>query len=220
MVIKLFLKLTAYSSFLPLILGLFTFSVNSKPIRYLILLSAVACISEVTGAYLASQQISNLFLFHFYPPIELCLLLVIYSLNLRYVVPEKYFWITGMLYLLFSLINTLYFQPLHVFNTYGRGVESFLVLGLAIGYSILLLYQPSEDRNRNRPMFWINTGILLYFSVNLVFFFMSNYLLENFSQTANYFIWTFHALVGFALYLFFTFAIYIDWKKAKSPVLS
>ncbi len=210
----------SYASLVPFLLGLFSFSLNSKPIRYLIGLSAVACITEFTGTYLALHNTPNLFLFHFYPPIELCLLLVIYSLNMRHAVPSSVFWSVGILFILFSVINTLYFQPLHVFNTYGRGTESFLVLGLAIGYSILHLGQTTGDRNQNRPMFWINTGVLIYFSVNLVFFFMSNFLLENLSQTFNYFVWGFHALVSLALYLFFTFAIYLDWKKAKSPVLS
>lgn len=210
----------SYASLVPLLLGLFSFSLNSRPIRYLIGLSAVACITEFTGTYLALQNTSNLFLFHFYPPVELSFLLVIYSLNMRHAVPSVVFWSFGILFILFSVINTLYFQPLHVFNTNGRGVESFLVLVLAIGYSILLLYRPGEHRNQNRPMFWINTGVLIYFSVNLVFFFMSNFLLENLSQTLNYFVWGFHALVGLVLYMFFTLAIYLDWKKAKSPASS
>lgn len=210
----------AYASLLPLLLGLFTFSSNGKAIRFLILLSIIACVTEYTGAYLAYQQIPNLFLFHLYPPIEFSILLVIYSINLKRFIPKYVFWGIGILFISLSVLNTIYFEPLNVFNANGRGLESFLVLGIATGYSIFQLKALPEERTDNKAMFWVNTGLMMYFSVNLVLFFMSNYLLKNFSQTFNNFLWDFHALISFVLYLFFTFAIYIDWKKAKSQVLS
>ncbi|MDW3195115.1 MAG: hypothetical protein R8G66_22265 [Cytophagales bacterium] len=209
-----------YASLLPLLLGLFTFSRNHGAIRYLILLSLVACLTEFIGAYLAYHKTPNLFLFHLYPPIEFSIILTIYSLNMRSTVQPIAFLVAGVLFVLLSVANVLYIQPLHVFNTHGRGLESFLVLCLAIGYAIQQLYRPEGVKARNKPMFWINTGILIYFSTNMLLFYMSNYLIDNFSMAFNKFIWDFHAVVSFALYLFYTFAIYIDWKKAKSPVLS
>lgn len=210
----------AYSSIVPLLLGIRTFKVNSPAIRYLVVLSGIACITEVIAVYLGLRRIPNLFLFHFYPPIEFCLLLTIYALHTQKHVSKSIYWGIGGAFVVFSIVNTLFFQPLHVFNTHGRGLESFLVLGMAIGYSIFQLYSPMSSNLRSRTMFWINTGVLIYFSVNLVFFFMSNYLMENFSKALNAILWNFHALISFALYLFFTIAIYIDWKKAKSPASS
>ena len=220
MLIDIIIKaFSTYASFLPFLLGLVTWRRNARSVRFLVLLSVVACTTEMISALLAYQRIPNLFLFHFYPPVELVFILVIYGIELRESISGWVFRAIGICFVGYSILNTILWQPLQVFNTNGRGVESLLLVILSVIYTTLQLKR-DHGLKSGEAMFWVNTAVLLYFSLNLVFFFMSNYLNEHFSQQFTSYIWNFHAGLSFVRYLFFTIAIYIDWKSNRSPVLS
>jgi len=210
----------SYASFIPFILGLITFKRGQKTIKYLIVLVALACLTESASNWMADHKIPNLFLFHFYTPLELILFLVIYRLQLHPELPSKLFLWIGVSCILLSLMNTIWLQPLHVFNTFGRGLECIVLIYLSIMYLILRIRSKNNFSFKEEPMFWINTAVLIYFPVSMVFLLMSNYLRENFSIEFNSFIWNFHALLSFLQYVLFTIAIYTEWKRTKSPVLS
>lgn len=212
--------IASYASFLPFVFGVLIFQRAEKTIRYLTLLLGIACITELTSKALAIRGISNLFLFHIYPVVEFSLYLLIYQLHFRTGKARKLLLCAGICFLLFSITNTIFLQPLHEFNTYGRSLESLLLSVISITYLLTEINSIESLANRERSMFWVNTAVLTYFPLNLVFFFMSNFLHTHFSNEFNNFLWDIHAILSIAQYLIFTIAIYTDWKSRKSPVLS
>ncbi len=212
--------IASYASFLPFILGLLLFQRAEKSIRYLTVLLGIACITELTSKALAIRGISNLFLFHIYPVAELFLFTLIYRPHFRTARARNTLSGTAIGFLIFTLVNTVFFQPLHEFNTYGRSLESLLLSVVSITYLMTEINSMESVTKREQPMFWINTAVLMYFPLNLVFFFMSNFLWTHFSREFNNFLWDIHALLSLVQYLIFTIAIYTNWKSRKSPVLS
>ena len=209
-----------YVSIIPFVWGLFILKRAKATIKLLTLLIGLAFLTEHLSSFLANRGINNLFLFHLYPSAELIIYLLIYRLHFTGRQAVRALFITGLAYVLLSVFNTLYIQHLGQFNTYGRTLESLILSVLGITFLTTTIKNLGSHINKSHAIFWINTGVLFYFPLNLVFFVMSNFLLKNYSNEFHNSLWTLHALLSFAQYVIFTIAIYTEWKRTKSPVLS
>ena len=218
--VKDFISFAGYTSGIPLLCGALIFRVVPKPIRYLTILAGFALITEIISTVLAKENTSNLFLFHIYPSIEFVLFLLIYQTYFRSGKEQKALRAIGGLFLLFSIFNTLFIQHIREFNTHGRALECLLLVVLSIAYLQMKILKVGTPDSQDRSMFWINTAVLLYFPLNLVFFLMSNYLLKHIPDQLHITLWTVHAYLSIAQYLLFTIAIYTAWRRQKSPALS
>lgn len=212
--------IAGYASIIPLIVGLVAYNKAQVTIRLLVILCGFAFMTETTGIVLSLWKTSNHFLFHIYPIVELFLFALIYRIQFDNARIKKSILSIAVIFLFFSLFNIFYIQKLYDFNTYGRGLESFILVILGIFYLISGLKNTGGFKTGQTPMFWINVAVLLYFPLTMVFFSMNNYLYRNFSQEFNNFLWDIHALLSFTQYILFTVAIYTEWKRTKSPVLS
>ena len=125
-----------------------------------------------------------------------------------------------IVFLILTLLNAFFVQPIYNFNTYGRGLESLILVVISIYYLTSKIGQEALPHDQEKVMFWINTSVLLYFPLNMVFFTMNDYLLSNYSIAFNNSLWDIHAILSIAQYILFTIAIYTEWKRTKSPVLS
>ena len=212
--------IAGYASLVPLLCGLLLFRKAGAGIKYLTLLLAIASLTELIGIVLSAQKVSNLFLFHTYPLLEYLMFLLIYRLHFQSPKLKKLLWTSGVFFLLFSAFNSFFIQSLNEFNTYGRAVESLLLSLLALSYMVINLGSITPEDDKGQPMFWINTAVLIYFPLNLVFILMSNFLLHNFSDDFHRSLWNIHAILSLGQYVLFTIAIYQEWKSTKLPALS
>lgn len=210
----------SYSSIVPFIAGLLIFRKSQKPIRYLTILVGIACVTELMSKALGVNDIPNRFLFHIYPVFEFTLYLFIYQIHFTTHKAKNILRLLGAFFILFCLVNTVFIEGLESFNTNGRGLESLLLVTVSISYLYSKIYTNSPPTDEEKPMFWVNTAVLMYFPLNLVFFSMGNFLYQNFSRQFNNFLWDIHAVLSFTQYVLFTIAIYLEWKKTKSPALS
>jgi hypothetical protein len=94
------------------------------------------------------------------------------------------------------------------FNTYARSLEGILVIILCLSWCYQTLTEMKIRALQQDPVFWTNTGFLLYFSGNVLLFTFSNYIL-NINHALNQYIWAFHALFSILLYFFITIGL---WK--------
>ena len=99
------------------------------------------------------------------------------------------------------------------FNPVQRLVESLLVLALVLVYFFKVLRELVVVRLEREPMFWVSTGLLLYFAGSVFVFVSSNYVLRH-SRTLSLRLWAVHAGLYIVLYGIYSWAL---WMKPSRP---
>ena len=198
--------------FLPLIISILrSKSLNSSQRKLSILVLCIV-ITETTSRLLWYQKINNLPVYHFYIIIEFLLILYIYRGELSELFSKLFFIVLGIGFILFSVINTLFFQYLNTFNSNATTLLGVLVIFLALSYFYALLKEVKYSELETNPMFWINSGFLIYFSSNLILFFINNNMFKG-STEASYLLWGLHAIINIVLTIFYTIALWVNPKK-------
>lgn len=82
-------------------------------------------------------------------------------------------------FVLFAVLNAIFLQKIDTFNTYARGLESIIMIALSLLTFNKILVELDTRYPTKQPVFWVNTGVLFYFSGNLVVFVLSNYISNN-----------------------------------------
>ncbi|WP_299313302.1 hypothetical protein [uncultured Aquimarina sp.] len=212
---ELFDGLRLISSFIvviPLILSVVKIKLLNKVQLRLLYLLIVVFIVEFISNILWYKKMNNLPLYHFYAVIEFVLIINIYRIVLSKIFSKQVFIILGVAFTIFAIMNTLFFQNLNTFNSNVTTLMGLLVIFLALSYFYALLKEVKYSALETNPMFWINAGFLIYFSSNLILFFINNNMFKG-STEASYLVWGLHAIVNIVLTIFYTIALWVHPKK-------
>ena len=99
------------------------------------------------------------------------------------------------------------------FNTYARPIGNILFIFFAISYYYKLLKDLKVRYLERNPMFWINTGILIYFSGSLFLFIFSNYILKN--VQLNILFWAIHAGLNIFIHIFYAIGLWLSRENSE-----
>ena len=212
---ELFQLLGNVSSFIvliPIIISGYKFKSLSKVQLKLFYLIILIFLVEIIANILWRNKINNLPVYHFYTVFELLFILNIYKTVLKHPFSKKFFVSVGIGFTVFAIVNTVYFQDLTTFNSNTTTLLGILVIFLALSYFYTLLKEVKYGALETNPMFWINSGFLIYFSSNLTLFFINNNLFKG-STEASYLVWGLHAIVNIILVVFYTIAVWVNPKK-------
>jgi hypothetical protein len=173
----------------------------------LMLLVTAGCIADSLNFFLSANEVINLFIFRAYTLIEFTLWVIFY-----YLFYKEYY---GNYRLLFIQLPLFYLVCVIDYNV--NGVNSFdnlslsfeaVVLSMHAMYSFWVLMKTRIFSNLLRvPFFYINSGILLYFLGNLMFFVFSNLVLKSTS------LWDIHSVLSI---LFNILIIAAFWKSPQT----
>lgn len=169
---------TTGSVFLPLITGLIRFrKLDSviRPVVYYIAASAGFAIVSLIMVYALGQQ--NQWLSWPYAVIELAFIAYIYQGVLGNAAPRGLFYALAGGFLVITALLALN-SDIHHPAVVPRTIESCIVIGLCIFYYYHLSQELKVLRLERSAMFWITTGFLLFFSVELFFFLLSGQILS------------------------------------------
>ncbi|MHA7056738.1 hypothetical protein ACWGOQ_0005925 [Aquimarina sp. M1] len=198
--------------FLPLLVSVFRFKYLNSSQRKLFILVLCIVLVETTTRLLWYKKINNLPVYHFYAIIEFLLIINIYRTVLSKIYSKLFFSIISVAFTVFAVINMLFFQNLNTFNSNVTTLLGILVIFLALSYFYTLLKEIEYSALERNPMFWINSGFLIYFSSNLILFFINNNMFKG-STEASYLVWGLHAIVNMVLTIFYTIALWVNPKK-------
>ncbi len=214
---ELFLILGNISSLLILVPVLFSIAkyklLNKIQVRLCYLLILVLIV-EIISNVLWHKKINNLPVFHFYAIIEFILIINIYRTVLSKMFSKKFFFFLGLGFIAFGIINTIFFQSLFTFNSNVTTTMGLIVIFLSLSYYYSLLKEVKYSALEINPMFWISSGFLIYFSSNLILFFINNTLFKGVSE-ASRIVWGLHAIVNMVLIIFYTIAIWVNPEKKQ-----
>lgn len=135
---------------------------NLKPLVWLVLSNLL--IETISDYIKVTTNGNNLFLYHFYAPVEYSSIAYIFYLTLDKPAERLAVKLSIGVYVVLVLISTVYWQPLEHNNSITYMIESaFIIYWCFIYFQNILnredLYQPERD-----PTFWILVSILIYFA--------------------------------------------------------
>ncbi|MCW3083858.1 MAG: hypothetical protein JWP12_1224 [Bacteroidetes bacterium] len=210
---KFFIELFTYCMPLLLIagviIGLFRFLALNAVHRLLLGYLAMALIIDVLSRIFGIVMHNNLLFIPLFGFLELAFFTWLYF---RYFLPSQSRFllivpVIGLGFIAWEFYQGEWMDPLH-FNAYSRVVDPVTVVFLCmlhfreIGNAVPL----AVERMR------MNSAILLFFSLNLVFFLPVNFLINVPSQLKFYF-WLANLILTMA---FYTFLIFEIWKNGKT----
>lgn len=170
--------------------------------------------TEVVSRILWVFKISNLFIWPIYISAEFGLLLWLYSrvigknlLLIRY----GWFFIGGLAFLATLEVIPNSSQSLAIANV-ARMLESVLVISLALAYYHISLRQPTTAYIWQEPMFWVSSGLLLFFAGNFLVYTFIKFMYYYHKQLLMG-VWIVHNSLGSLLYCTYAYALWISPKK-------
>ena len=123
--------------------------------------------------------------------------------------------VTASGFVLFSVINTMFFQPPVVFNSNALTVECILLLILSLSTYTLLLNKTEAnlDRRAFAGVNWINSGVFIYHASTLLIFYFGEYITSNIGLELSQYTWMVHSAFSVIMYFCFWKGL---WNRATT----
>lgn len=171
----------------------------AKWLLYFLVFSAIV---NTTVVILTWNKVPNLWLLHIYTAIESFLLLFYFKFIILNKKTNSAIRVLLWAFPIFCVVNFLFLQSIHNFNTYTRPIEAIIFISLCAIYWWQENEEDSEKPWGNIPNNWFVTGIMLYFAGAFFMFLLANYFIspQAFKKVKNL-VWDTHATLVLILYL-------------------
>lgn len=154
-------------------------------------------------------------LLHFYVAAGVPTLVWFYKTIMQEFINASIMWSIAGLFLVFTIINSLFIQNIYHFNSYALVVESIIVIILALFTFIFLLNDTMKETGIPdiKSLSWINTGLFIYYLSCLLIFYFGDAILSRFSKDLSGLTWIFHSFFSVVMYTCFIIGL---WKRSKT----
>ncbi|WP_298425801.1 hypothetical protein [uncultured Kordia sp.] len=206
-------EIAQLSILVPLLMILIRFKRFGKPFITLSVLLVMASIISFMAYIHYAKEENNMYLLHIYTILEYIGWTFFYYQLFESKIIKKVLVVLIILFVLFSIANTIFWQPLEINNSHSRSLEGFLLVCFAVTWLYKVFVDSAIKNIEKHPVFWINTAVLIYFSGNFVLFTAQDLLLE---ITLKEFIvaWTLHGFFLILHYLLISLGIWL--KKHRT----
>lgn len=178
-----------------------------------ILIASSGIISFIAYRYYINAE-NNMFLLHGYTIIEYLLWSLVYYAVFQVKLLKRIIILLLILFIGFSIVNICLWQSLETYNSYGRSLESFLLMCFAIAWFYKVFSEGKIAKLEAFPFFWINAAVLLYFSGAFLLFVSNNFMLS-LARKQLLEAWALH---GIFLILHYTFISIGLWLKLRKKI--
>lgn len=169
---------------IPLVMPLLCFIFFWKKLARVEILLFFYCLISflfyVSSNMVGASSTNNAPMYHFFTLFEQWYVSYYILSKTALVFPRKLYLYINVSFTVFWVFNIIFFEPLMLFNSNSISL-SYLILMVLSMYYIYTLTTKDEILNFQRsPSFWIMSGLLIAFALNLmVYFIMKYYVLEN-----------------------------------------
>jgi hypothetical protein len=195
-------KISQASVIIPIIIGLLFYKGLNRSFKVFFFYFPIAAIFEVTAALSKYYNGHNLFLLHLFIPIEFVFFIYPFYIYFTSSFIKKGIIVISILFFVGCILNTLYFGMLN-YNSIPRSFESIFLIFLSLCYFYQFFNTNNEIQVYTQPMFWLSSGILIYFCIDFFSFMMINLLLKKDMEMA-YISKTIHAIINIIGYLLYS----------------
>ncbi len=154
-------------------------------------------------------------LLHFYTAGGFICLAWFYKTVLNNFINARIFWSVALLFLIFTLVNSFFIQNIFTFNSNALTVESVLIIILALFTFVFFLNDIVKESGRPdiKSLNWINSGLFIYHSSDLLIFYFGATITHSFSKSLNLYTWVFHSFFSIVMYTCFFTGL---WKRSRT----
>jgi hypothetical protein len=196
------------SILLPLGIYLVKSRYATRAVHVIGMLAILSAASDFAGYFLSAHGKSTVVLFNTYYVVLFGLLSWFYYLVTETRSARTIVQAGAVIYAILFVIISVYEQSFMQYQTLMWTITGMAMIFFSISYFIHLF--AARNAMTNFELLWINSGILLYFSLNLFLFVMSDYVLTKLDPEISVLIWGFHnvnnimknVLFGCGLYAF------------------
>ncbi len=149
--------------FLAVMGGVYKLNQKDKASKVLVILLTLTLLSECTAHWAAVKFRNNMFVYHFFAPIQLILLGIYFDFTGR-VKKRRIGLLVGVLSALVAIVNTIYFQPLRILNSNFLLFEGLIIMGLAL-YSFQGILTDETINIYRYGHFWTIVILIFFWSV-------------------------------------------------------
>lgn len=162
-------------------------------------------------------QLNNMHLLHFYVPISTVLLISFYKQFLGDFINAKIFNGTAILFVAFSVLNSIFFQDILSFNSNALTAQSVLITILSLSTFKWMMHEDikKEYRNKLLSLNWINSGLFIYYSSNLIIFYFGELIMQSISKEWIQQTWILHNFFSTVMYFCFFMGL---WKNQQQQI--
>jgi hypothetical protein len=207
-----FSEFSQLSLVLPLIALLFRFKRFNRQFWILGSLLVVATIVSYSAYLLYKNRANNMYLLHIYTIFDYVLWSIFYYQLFEKRIIKRVILSLIIIFITFSIFNSILWQPLTMYNSYSRSVEGAFLLCIAIAWFYKVFVNGTIAKLETHPVFWINAGVLIYFSGSFLLFISNNFLLE-LSHQEFFQAWALHGLFLMIHYIFIAIGIWLIRQK-------
>jgi len=209
-------EIAVYIPVLPALLAALVWrSLWGAPRKFAICLWAIALFSVSGEVWKMFGHDNNLPFFHTYILVEFLLLLLVYK-QLLSTARKSFIWLTiGSAFALIWLLNVFFGEGFWEYPNYIHALEAILLIVFAVLWFLKILREKVEKKPAHTFGFWLSTGILMYYTCNLLLFFSSSFVGRQ-SPAVFDAVWGVHAILVILLHLTYSIAILWALKTPKS----
>jgi hypothetical protein len=199
---------------LGIFIGITSYTKINKVAKFLFFLLVVTFVAELLAEYSAIKFKNNLFIYHFFNPVENFLLGIVYYISLRNKSGRTLALLSSIIFVPFALINSFFIQPFaeNKINSNAILLESVLVVFYSLMYFAEIVSREDSINLFRIPFAWVSAANLIFFGTNTFFWGLYNSLiLDRKADLTIFFKILF--LENVVLYLCFGIGIWLSAKK-------
>ena len=189
-IVEFFATIAPLPILVPVVIGIRKYSYASRAEKQVIALVIFAFITQVIATVLWWNVINNLFISHYFTIIEGYLLLRYFSF---YLTKSGRIWINGLIigFISFSVSDVFFSFPNLGINAASKGLESILLVGVSLFVWRKIMREFTEENLLSKPLFWMNSAVLVYFSASMLLFVFSESIISS-DQSIGLSLWAIH----------------------------
>lgn len=182
----LYIKLSQASILFPVVSGLIYYRKLNRSFKLLLYFFLITILFEISASTLKLVFHNNMPGLHLYTATEFSAFSYVYYYHFSQKKLLTY-WIlvNTIMFFTVALADAFFLNGIWNPNTNSRAVSSILLISYTLIYFYQFFKEDTELSSWEYPMFWINTGVLVYFALNLFYFMFNRYLISNASHTAK-----------------------------------
>lgn len=204
---------SSFSVVIPLAIYFARMKYASKRLHIIGGLVVVSGICDLIGYVLFARQQSTVVLFNGYYAVIFFLLTWFYYEVLFANTRRILVWIGLAIYLQSFILVTLFVQSFYEYQTLMWLITAVIMIIHSVAYFFYSLTSIQPANLFGYTFTWINTGVLVYFCLNLFLFIIGNYVLTKLDPPVSMLIWSFHNVNNILKNILFAIGIYFYKRK-------
>jgi hypothetical protein len=201
------------SLLVPLAMYLTRMRYASRNIHIIGLLIIASAICDLLGMVLFSRHQSTTVLFNVYYSLLFFILTWFYYEILFVNTRRIMVWIGLAVYLQSFLLVTFFVQNFFEYQTLMWLISAVIMITYSMAYFLYSLSTLNNSGYFGYSLTWINSGVMVYFCLNLFLFVMGNYVLTRLDPETSALIWSSHNINNIIKNILFAVGIYYFKRK-------